>query len=524
MLSKGNNHLGIKKGLKIAILTLFLASFFISTTKAQQISYFYDDFESYNFVDLPMTDDCNSTTYNYCRSSTYYSIPQVVTSYSHSPTKSILPPWNSTYGSNLVTTPAVFTTSTEGQVSVWVRHHKTNNLDFKFYAGSQITSAGLDCGIKADINNYYYLTEDTGHNPKWIAFASSTNDTWDYLIIAFKQINDLMYCKYYYNFFAVSDYIIAFNSHLANTIQRVFFYFNNSTANGQTWIDDFETGSEITAEPTGYYLVWNLEKPTPCQFPEPSKYNQVSTTTNFEVKGSLGIPNNNPYIWYHLRLKFWNWNTNKILYFDYDLPNLKKNQTYNFDYFLDISSILSNSTDLISFSMNAYGKDGYGNVYYDLYPSVCEIYLGLTSEQPVFTPPEEQFPLQPELEDCSQYNIPDRWICEIKNALKSIFLPSSEKINELKQTTDLFKQKFPFNYIDLFKSFYQDINNGINENSTISFKILGQSSNVNLAFWENQATIGGIKQTFSHIIYNIFLFLFLFIFVLWLISYLKRIF
>jgi hypothetical protein len=89
---------------------------------------------------------------------------------------------------------------------------------------------------------------------------------------------------------------------------------------------------------------------------------------------------------------------------------------------------------------------------------------------------------------------------------------------------DLFKQKFPFNYINLFTSFYQDINNGINETSTIPFKILGQSGNVDLAFWENQATIGGITQTFSHIIYNIFLFLFLFIFVLWLISYLKRIF
>jgi hypothetical protein len=238
------------------------------------------------------------------------------------------------------------------------------------------------------------------------------------------------------------------------------------------------------------------------------------------------VPNNTPYIWRYLRLNFINETGEqyKIKIFDFDLPNVKANQTYNFDYFLDISSVLSTSTDLVSFSIEAYGFSEEGEFQGDEFPQGCKIYLGLGATPPFLVPQVEEFPAQPELEDCSQYNIPERWICEIKNALKSIFLPSNEKINELRKTMDLFKQKFPFNYINLFTNFYQDINNGINENSTISFKILGQSGNVNLAFWENQATIGGITQTFSHIIYNIFLFLFLFIFVLWLISYLKRIF
>jgi len=286
--------------------------------------------------------------------------------------------------------------------------------------------------------------------------------------------------------------------------------------------DISETGEEI--KPTGFYPIWNLAKPTSCQFPEPSIYNQVLDTSNFEVKGKLTIPIDNPYIWYKLRLKFWNYNTNEILYFNYDLPNLKAEDVFSFDYFVDISSILSTSTDLVAFSLRAYGKDNYGNVYEDLYPSDCIIYLGITETQPIFTPPEITFPEYPELEDCSQYNIPDRWICEIKNALKSIFLPSKEKLNELKSTLDLFKQKFPFNYINLFSGFYQDINNEINETSTIPFKILGQQGYVDLAFWENTAEIGGITQTFSHIIYNFFLFLFLLIFVFWLISFLKRIF
>jgi hypothetical protein len=330
---------------------------------------------------------------------------------------------------------------------------------------------------------------------------------------------------------AENNYLIYEKEYITSLVLPIFAHYINIVHNEHR-IDDIiyycqddisESGEIITPIPVRfYYLTWILEKPIPCQYTQ--IYHQVSTTTNFEVKGSLEIPNDNPYTWFHLRLKFWNWNTFQILYFDYDLPNLEKNQSYNFDYFVDISSILSTSTDLIDFSMIAYGKDNLGNVFYDVFPPTCNIFLGLTPEPPSYLSPKEEFPLPPELEDCSQYNIPERWICEIKNTLKSIFYPSQEKIKELKQTMDLFKQKFPFNYINLFTNFYQDINNGINETSTISFKILGESGNISLAFWENQATIGGITQTFSHIIYNIFLFLLLFIFVLWLISYLKRIF
>jgi hypothetical protein len=511
--NKGKNHLGIKKGLKIAILTLFLAFFLFSMAKAQQMPYFYDNFESYNLGDLPITNNPDDTSKNYYL---YWGEnPQVVNETSHSGNKSIKAP-NDSF-SEIFTTPAVFTTSTEGQVSIWIKIQK--NIGYPRFTFALQQEIGIsNCVIKFDNDKVYYRALDRD-----IEWLNAEYNQWNKFTIQFKVGEDShFYCKYIYNeTYSQTDWIDRGTDF--SYVKRVFLFLYNDSIETD-WIDDLETGYKITAEPTSYYLNWNLEKPTTCQFPEPSIYNQVSTTTNFEVKGSLAIPNDNPYIWYHLRLKFWNWNTNKILYFDYDLPNLKKNQTYNFDYFLDISPILSTSTDLISFSMEAYGKDGHGNVFIDYYPQICEIFLGLTPEQPIFTPPEEQFPPQPELEDCSQYNIPDRWICEIKNALKSIFLPSSEKINELKQTTDLFKQKFPFNYIDLFKSFYQDINNGINETSTIQFKILGQSGNVDLAFWENQATIGGITQTFSHIIYNIFLFLFLFIFVLWLISYLKRIF
>ena len=508
--SKGKNRLDIKKGLKIAILTLFLGLFLFNVALADIIpAPFTDDFETYPTGNLPS-------------------------------------PWvkdpNSAYAYWIVTTEKAYSGSksikSQQSASVAEQYRTFNDTatgGFEFYFFPTATSSSeyvFDFRLVSASNSAYYVEFEffysgDGHfynisagNVKTDLGLANLNK-WNKIQLQFDSPNKKI--RYNINDTGWTDWLGG-RWQSGAPIQRVYITYIVS-ANAPVYLDKIDNViTPILAKPSSYYLNWDLEKPTTCQFPEPSKYNQVSSTTNFEVKGILAIPNDNPYIWYQLRLKFWNYNTNQILYFDYDLPNLTKNQTYTFDYFLDISSILSTSTDLIAFSLRAYGKDNSGNVYEDLYPPDCIIYLGLISEQPIFTPPEIQFPPQPELEDCSQYNIPDRWICEIKNAIKSIFLPSSEKINQLKQTMDLFKQKFPFNYINLFTNFYQDIYNGINETSTIRFKILGQSGNVDLAFWENQATIGGITQTFSHIIYNIFLFLFLFIFVLWLISYLKRIF
>jgi len=529
--SKGNNHLGIKKGLKNAILTLFLASFlFPLKVLAKQM--FTLDICQLNQAIHQCYPDFTSSTYQIwtgdliTTNDYYYSSP-----YS---------------GKNSTNANAGFEFK---RLNLCPNYgtEKRHRLDFKFRYNS----------FNRDYINIYILYHDNiwiPPGPYFLIRPQQTTAPLTTTTITFYDgtsyqdtIQLLTHTWYETRIFSYIDNnaIRYYKIRIINTENNTLVFEKEYTTSNNLPIfthyiniyenlhrlDDFiyycqdditETGEEYI--PTGYHPIWNLEKPTPCQPSQPSKYNQVSTPTNFEVKGKITIPIENPYTWYKLRLRFWNNRTNNFLYFDYDLPNLTAGQSYNFDYFVDISSILSTSTDLIDFTLKAYAKDNYGNVFEDFYPFYCVIYLGLTPTQPIFTPPEIQFPPQPELEDCSQYNIPDRWICEIKNALKSIFLPSSEKINQLKQTTDLFKQKFPFNYINLFTNFYQDIHKGINETSTIQFKILGQSGNVDLAFWENQATIGGITQTFSHIIYNIFLFLFLFIFVLWLISYLKRIF
>jgi len=91
-----------------------------------------------------------------------------------------------------------------------------------------------------------------------------------------------------------------------------------------------------------------------------------------------------------------------------------------------------------------------------------------------FTPP-----VIPEQEDCSILNIPDRWFCEISNAIKSVFLPSADKINELQITVNKINGRFPFNYLSTGKAKLKVL-----ENTTISdgleLTILGNTGEINI--------------------------------------------
>jgi hypothetical protein len=127
-------------------------------------------------------------------------------------------------------------------------------------------------------------------------------------------------------------------------------------------------------------------------------------------------------------------------------------------------------------------------------------------------------------ESCEGLGTVEKWLCEIKNLLKGIFLPSSEKTTELKNNMEQIKIKFPFNYLNLLNSFFTDVKNGVNSTSSIPFKILGQAGAVDLSFWERETIVGGISQKFSHIIYNFLTIFILFIFTFWIINFIKRIF
>ena len=86
------------------------------------------------------------------------------------------------------------------------------------------------------------------------------------------------------------------------------------------------------------------------------------------------------------------------------------------------------------------------------------------------------------LDDCSGLGIPEVWFCNISNTIKSIFLPSAEKITELNETINKISGRFPFSYINMARNVIKEVNSGITESEGLSLSILGsESQSVNFA-------------------------------------------
>ncbi len=133
-------------------------------------------------------------------------------------------------------------------------------------------------------------------------------------------------------------------------------------------------------------------------------------------------------------------------------------------------------------------------------------------------------PELPELEECSGLGVTDRLLCEIKNFFYRLFVPSGDKVTELRNTIDLIKTKFPYNYVLAMKDFFAYLKDNINEEQAINFSILGQAGTINLAFWNATSTIAGSTQSFLDIFKIFFKFILIVGFGWWCFSFLKRIF
>lgn len=138
-------------------------------------------------------------------------------------------------------------------------------------------------------------------------------------------------------------------------------------------------------------------------------------------------------------------------------------------------------------------------------------------------PPEAVWE-EPELENCEELSGVEKWLCEIKNWLAGLFMPTQEKINDLNLTIKLFKTKFPFNYANSLTAFFTTIKTGLDTNRDIPIKIFGQEGNVDFDILNAEGSIGGQPETLKNIFYDITTALVIFGFLLWLISFIRRIF
>ena len=133
-------------------------------------------------------------------------------------------------------------------------------------------------------------------------------------------------------------------------------------------------------------------------------------------------------------------------------------------------------------------------------------------------------PELPELEDCSVLGVTDRILCEIKNFFYRLFVPSPDKISDLKDTMETIKTKFPYSYIKEFQEFFTYLKDNVDDEQPITFSILGQQASLDFAFWHTTTTIAGSEQTIKDIVQKVFGFLILLGFGFWCFGFIKRIF
>ncbi|GAH91389.1 unnamed protein product [marine sediment metagenome] len=139
-------------------------------------------------------------------------------------------------------------------------------------------------------------------------------------------------------------------------------------------------------------------------------------------------------------------------------------------------------------------------------------------------PPEQVEWEVPDLEDCSELTGVEMWLCEIKNFVAGIFMPTQTALDKLHRTLGNFNQKFPFNYIGALNIFFADVKNSLDEEKEIPITILGEESNVSFVFWSEVATIGGVAESLKNIVIDFTSVIIFLAWFVWLISVIKRFF
>jgi len=128
----------------------------------------------------------------------------------------------------------------------------------------------------------------------------------------------------------------------------------------------------------------------------------------------------------------------------------------------------------------------------------------LNPDYPVFTP-----------EDCSSYGFLEKTVCEIKNLLSGIFMPTQSKLIEFQSVISEIQNRAPFNYIASAITNFGTIKSGITDTTT-TVTIFGNTGTLNRDI---------LTQTGMTLIFQSFFgLIFLILFVFWGINFIKRIF
>jgi len=401
--------------------------------------------------------------------------------------------------------------TTEGSISFWFKttncgYGSVNRGSLRFYFTgapySQMPSiyigSTIDNGCEISLSNF-----STEYVPM------DTFDNWTQVVFRWKQeINNYYYYKFGWGGNEESDwtqsiYQIGTFPTGFDRIQIMGVHFVNSE------FFYFDSIAELPEEEGFEAPIFSPSYPLDCQFSLVSS----STLANFNAVGSVIIPDLNPNLYFRFSVIAKNLDTGETPYFststallggdvlNYSIPISLPEGAWQISYLLQ--GVYQGTPSFVSHFCD---NTGIGTAY--PLPTWTEIteaeFLGI--------------------EDCSGYPLLERLVCDLKNAIKRIFVPSPESITRLKTTIDGLKNKAPMSYISITRDFFDDVKSGINSSQNLTFKILNKTGNVSFAFWENTTNLAGENQTFSQIFKTFFIFLLIFSFLIWAIFYVRKIF
>jgi hypothetical protein len=243
----------------------------------------------------------------------------------------------------------------------------------------------------------------------------------------------------------------------------------------------------------------------------------ITDMTEFDITGSVQVPTENPWIWHDLNVIFQKLNTTEITTKIIPLPDLIGGQDYTYS----ATSTLDNDY-AYSVSYQIAGETTfYTTTIYN--HSIANTYITYTAPITPSWTIAGPWPI-PELEDCSSLTGLDKLVCEIKNFLLGLVIPTQSKFDELNNTFKAFQNIFPIPYLKSMQTFMTTTNAGINEGSGIDFVLFGQAGTVDFSALSFPVIVGGLTVNFNVLIKYFLSAVCLGAFIFWAFNFLNRIF
>jgi hypothetical protein len=272
------------------------------------------------------------------------------------------------------------------------------------------------------------------------------------------------------------------------------------------FIDDFAL--------TGVILDYSGINPTlAATFPVDHTTNIVADITNFNVSGTITNPDGSKAVLDIFCVTFQDASSRFDVYNKCATHTVDVNSSW--DYSFAVDTIPADAAYIVHYL--AMGHDSGGNVVsFNWEPANTFLTHNTPIPASAYTPVSGTDWELPAQEDCNNYNdLTQKLLCNIRNMIEGIFIPSKSTLNNAQSTFSQFKNKFPFNYISAVVDMITAVHSGIT-NGAITFTLFGAAGTVDLS----PLSDAGITP----LIYAAILFMVLLGFGFWGVNYLNRIF